>query len=158
MADVIPDRIEKRILLRAPRSRVWRAITDAREFSDWFRVKLEGQFAPGKEIRGQVVYPGYEHLTMTVWVERIEPERLFSFRWHPSAVEPGVDYSGEPTTLVEFRLEETKEGTLLTVVESGFQAIPVARRASAHRDNERGWGEQLRNVERHVAEHPSPRA
>jgi len=154
----IPDRIEKKILLRASRSRVWGALTDAREFSDWFRVDLRGQFAVGKEIRGQVTYPGYEHLTMTARVERMDPERLFSFRWHPAAIDPKVDYSGEPTTLVEFRLEEAPEGTLLTVTESGFQALPVARQGFAHEANSGGWEEQLRNIERHVASHPSPRA
>lgn len=158
MPQPIPDRIDKKILLRAPRSRVWRALTDAREFSEWFRVDLRGQFASGKEISGQVRYPGYEHLTMTVRVERMDPERLFSFRWHPAAIDPKVDYSGEPTTLVEFRLEDAPEGTLLTVTESGFQALPVARQGFAHEANSGGWEEQLRNIERHVAGHPSPRA
>lgn len=158
MPQPIPDRIEKKILLRAPRSRVWRALTDAREFSEWFRVELRGQFAAGKEISGKVTYPGYEHLTMTAQVERMDPERLFSFRWHPAAIDPRVDYSREPTTLVEFRLEDTAEGTLLTVTESGFQALPVARQAFVHEANSSGWEEQLRNIERHVATHPSPRA
>jgi uncharacterized protein YndB with AHSA1/START domain len=157
MPPAIPDRIEKKILLRAPRSRVWRALTDAREFSDWFRVDLRGQFAPGKEISGPVTYPGYEHLTMTAWVERMDPERLFSFRWHPAAIDPKVDYSKEPTTLVEFRLEDAPGGTLLTVSESGFQALPVARQSFVHEANSSGWGEQLKNIERHVASHPSPR-
>jgi len=158
MPQPIPDRIEKKILLRAPRSRVWRALTEAREFSEWFRVNLRGQFGPGLEISGQVTYPGYEHLTMTVRVERMDPERLFSFRWHPAAIDPKVDYSAEPTTLVEFRLEETPEGTLLTVTESGFQALPVGRQGFAHEANSSGWEEQLKNIERHVASHPSPRA
>jgi uncharacterized protein YndB with AHSA1/START domain len=149
MADDVPDLIEKRILLRAPRSRVWRAVTDAREFSQWFRVQLAGEFRPGQSISGPVTYPGYEHLTFTAWVERIEPERLFSFRWHPSAVEP-IDYSKEPTTTVEFRLEEVPEGTLLTVTESGFHQIPAARRATAFRENSSGWAEQMKNIERHV--------
>ena len=158
MPQTIPDRIEKKIVLRAPPSRVWRALTDAREFSEWFRVNLRGQFQPGKEISGPVTYEGYEHLTMTASVERMEPERLFSFRWHPAAIDPKVDYSNEPTTLVEFRLEETPGGTLLTVTESGFQALPAARQGFAHEANSGGWDEQLRNIERHVAEHPSPRA
>jgi uncharacterized protein YndB with AHSA1/START domain len=158
MPQPIPDRIEKKILLRAPRSRVWRALTEAREFSEWFRVDLRGQFGPGLEISGQVTHPGYEHLTMTVRVERMDPERLFSFRWHPAAIDPKVDYSAEPTTLVEFRLEETPEGTLLTVTESGFQALPVGRQGFAHEANSSGWEEQLKNIERHVASHPSPRA
>src|SRR5262245_25356960 len=113
------DRIEKKILLRAPRARVWRALTDAAEFGAWFRVKLEGAFEAGQRVRGRVTYPGYEHLTFEVEVERMERERLFSFRWHPAAVDAAKDYSKEPTTLVEFRLEEAPEGTALSVVESG---------------------------------------
>jgi len=158
MPQTIPDRIEKKIVLRAPRSRVWRALTDAREFSEWFRVTLRGQFEPGKEISGPVTYPGYEHLTMAALVERMESERLFSFRWHPAAIDPKVDYSKEPTTLVEFRLEDAPGGTLLTVTESGFHALPAARQGFAHEANSGGWEEQLRNIERHVAQHPSPRA
>jgi uncharacterized protein YndB with AHSA1/START domain len=158
MPQTVPDRIEKKVVLRAPRSRVWRAITDAREFSEWFRVALRGQFEPGKEITGQVTYPGYEHLTFSASVERMDPERLFSFRWHPAAIDPKVDYSKEPTTLVEFRLEDAPGGTLLTVTESGFQALPAARQSSAHEANSGGWEEQLRNIERHVAQPPSPRA
>jgi uncharacterized protein YndB with AHSA1/START domain len=158
MPQPIPDRIEKKVVLRAPRARVWKAITDAREFSEWFQVELRGQFEAGKEISGPVTYPGYEHLTMTAWVERVEPERLFSFRWHPAAIDPKVDYSGEPTTLVEFRLEDAPGGTLLTVTESGFRSLPAARQGPAHESNSGGWEEQLRNIERHVARHPSPRA
>jgi len=157
MADTVHDRIEKQILLRAPRSRVWRALTDAREFSDWFRVNLVGEFRPGQRIAGPITYPGYEHLTMEVWVERMEPESLFSFRWHPYPEEPGMDYAKEPTTTVEFRLDEVAGGTLLKVVESGFDQLPAARRGPAYKANSGGWEEQLRNIERHVAEHPSPR-
>ena len=158
MAQTLPDRIEKKIVLRAARARVWRALTDAREFSEWFRVSLRGQFEPGEEISGPVTYPGYEHLTMTALVERMEPERLFSFRWHPAALDPKVDYSKEPMTLVEFRLEDAPGGTLLTVTESGFQSLPAARQPFVHEANSSGWEEQLRNIERHVAQHPSPRA
>ncbi len=158
MADTVPDRIEKQILLRAPRSRVWRALTDAGEFSQWFRVTLVGEFRPGQRITGPVTYPGYEYLTMEAWVERMQPESLFSFRWHPYAVKRGVDYSEEPTTTVEFRLEEVPGGTLLKVAESGFSQLPAARRGPAHEANSGGWDEQLRNIERHVAEHPSPGA
>lgn len=145
------DRIEKSIFLRAPRSRVWRAIADAREFGDWFGVKLEGTFAPGARVSGRITTPGYEHVIMEITIEQVDPERLFSYRWHPYAVEPGVDYSGEPTTLVEFRLEEVAGGTKLTVVESGFDRIPVSRRAEAYRMNDGGWAEQIKNIERHVA-------
>lgn len=145
------DRIEKRVLLRAPRARVWRAIADAEEFGTWFRVRLEGPFAEGATIRGRITHPGYEHLTMEVRVERIEPERYFAYRWHPYAVDPAVDYGSEPTTLVELRLEEAEGGTLLTIVESGFDRIPLARRAEAFRMNDQGWTEQTRNLERHVS-------
>jgi uncharacterized protein YndB with AHSA1/START domain len=150
MATNIPDRIEKKILLRAPRSRVWRAITDTAEFNSWFRVTLTSPFIPGKETSGKITYPGYENLTMTVWVEKLEPERLFSFRWHPYAVEEGMDYAKEPTTLVEFHLEEGPEGTLVTLTESGFDKVPQARRAKAFESNDQGWAEQMRNLERHV--------
>jgi uncharacterized protein YndB with AHSA1/START domain len=145
------DRLEKSIFLRAPRSRVWRAISNPEEFGSWFRVKLEGAFAPGARVLGRITYPGYEHMRLEMAIERMEPERLFSYRWHPYAVEAGVDYSGEPTTLVEFRLEEANGGTRLTVIESGFDRIPLARRAEAFRMNEQGWAEQLENIERHVA-------
>ena len=145
------DRIEKTIVLKAPRSRVWRALADAAEFGAWFGAKLRGPFTPGARVQGPVTYPGYEHVTMDFTVERVEPEHLFSFRWHPDAVEPGVDYSCEPTTLVEFRLEEVPGGTRLTVVESGFDRIPLSRRARAFEDNEAGWAQQMKNVERHVS-------
>jgi uncharacterized protein YndB with AHSA1/START domain len=145
------DRIEKTIVLRAPRSRVWRAISDAREFGTWFRVALEGEFAEGATVRGRITYPGYEHLGMSMLIERIEPETLFSYRWHPDAIDDRVDYGGEPTTLVEFRLEDAPEGTRLTIVESGFDRIPAGRRNEAFRSNEHGWSEQIRNVERHVS-------
>jgi len=146
-----PDRIQKTILLRAPRARVWRALTDSEEFGAWFRVKLEGGFAVGKRVRGKVTYPGYEHLTMDVTVERMDHQQLFSFRWHPNAIDPEIDYSTDPTTLVEFRLEEATEGTLLTVVESGFDRIPPGRRAEAFRKNLEGWEIQMQNIQRHVA-------
>jgi uncharacterized protein YndB with AHSA1/START domain len=145
------DRIEKTIALRAPRTRVWRALTDHEEFGRWFRCKLEGPFRVGASVKGRITHPGYEHLVMDVTVEKIEPEKLFSFRWHPYAIDPSVDYSQEPTTLVEFSLEETKQGTQLTVVESGFDRIPAARRAEAFRMNSEGWEAQLHNIEQHVA-------
>ncbi len=145
------DRIEKEILLRAPRSRVWRALTDREEFGAWFGVKLETGFAVGKTVTGRITHPGYDHLELTVIVERMEPEALLSFRWHPHAVDPEKDYASEPMTLVEFRLEGAPEGTLLTVVESGFDRIPAARRDEAFRMNDEGWGMQLENIARHVA-------
>ena len=145
------DRIEKRVVLRAPRSRVWRAIADPEEFGSWFAVKFQGRFTAGARVQGQITVPGYEHVTMDITIERVDPERLFSYRWHPYAVEPGVDYSGEPTTLVEFHLEEVAGGTQLTVIESGFDRIPLARRAKAFQMNEEGWAAQVRNIERHVS-------
>jgi len=145
------DRIEKRITLRAPVARVWRAIANSDEFGKWFGVKLEGPFEAGETCRGQITYPGYEHLRMEIDVERIEPEKYFAYRWHPYAVDPAVDYAAEPTTLVEFRLEKTDEGTLLTITESGFDRIPAARRAKAFEMNEGGWTQQVRNVEAHVS-------
>src|SRR5262245_16374311 len=145
------DRIEKTILLRAPRSRVWRALTSADEFGTWFRVKLDSGFAVGKEVTGKVTYPGYEHLTFRVIVERMDAEQLFSFRWHPAAVDAKVDYSKEPTTLVEFRLAEAANGTQLTVVESGFDRLPANRRDEAFRMNSQGWATQVENIQRHVA-------
>lgn len=144
------DRIEKQIVLRAPRARVWRALTDAREFGTWFRVAFDGPFAVGARVGGQLTFPGYEHVRMEIAVERIEPEYRFAFRWHPHAIDPAVDYGAEPPTLVEFTLEEIAEGTRLTVVESGFDQVPAARRAEAFRMNERGWSAQLDNVRAHV--------
>ena len=146
------DRIEKKVTLRAPRSRVWRAIATAEEFGAWFGVKLEGPFAEGATVRGKITHPGYEHLTMEMLVERIEPERYFAYRWHPYAIDTAVDYALEPTTLVEFRLDESGEGTVLTIVESGFDRIPLARRDEAFRMNEGGWTQQVRNIERHVSQ------
>jgi uncharacterized protein YndB with AHSA1/START domain len=148
------DRIEKRIELKAPVARVWRALTDYREFGEWFRVKIEGPFVAGAVSRGHITYPGYEHLQWEAVVTAIEPERLFSFTWHPYAIDPKMDYSQEPQTLVEFLLEKTAEGTLLTVTESGFDKIPAARRAEAFMRNEGGWAQQMKNIERYVAEKP----
>jgi len=150
----VTDRIEKRIELKAPLARVWRALTDYREFGEWFRVKIEGPFVAGEVSRGHITHPGYEHLQWEAVVTAIEPERLFSFTWHPYAVDPKMDYSQEPQTLVEFRLEKTGEGTLLTVTESGFDKIPAARRAEAFMRNEGGWAQQMKNIERYVAEKP----
>ncbi len=148
------DRIERSIVLKAPRSRVWRALTDAPEFGRWFRAVLDDErFAPGRTTRGPIAYPGYEHVQFEVRVERMEPETYFSWRWHPYAVEPGVDYSAEPTTLVEFILEDAADGgTRLTVVESGFDAIPAHRRDEAWRMNTGGWEGQMENIAAHLDE------
>ncbi len=145
------DRIEKTIVLRAPRARVWRALARADEFGAWFGVALEGAFAPGARLTGRITSPGHDHLTMEIAVERVQPEQLLSYRWHPYAIEPDVDYTHEPTTLVEFHLADVADGTQLTVVESGFDRIPLARRATAFRMNEQGWAEQLTHIARYVA-------
>jgi uncharacterized protein YndB with AHSA1/START domain len=148
------DRIEKKIELTAPIGRVWKAITDYQEFGQWFRAKLETPFIPGKVIRGRITYPGYEHLTFEVTIEKMEPERLFSLRWHPNAIDPKKDYSSEPTTLVEFKLEKIATGTLLTLTESGFDQIPAERRAEAFRNNSGGWEIQMKNIDAHVTKTP----
>jgi len=148
------DRIEKQIDIKAPVARVWRAIADYREFGTWFRVAMEGPFVAGQEARGRITYPGKEQLVMTVTVQRIEPERLLSFTWHPYAIDPNTDYSAEPATLVEFILEPAAEGTRLTVVESGFDALPPHRRDLAFRMNEGGWAIQVQNIAQHVAATP----
>lgn len=148
------NRIEKRIELNAPVARVWRALTDFREFGEWFRVSLEGPFIPGHVARGHMTYPAYEHLVFECAVQQMEPERLFSFTWHPYAVDPNTDYSAEPPTLVEFRLEPTPSGTLLTVTESGFENIPAHRRLEAFRMNDGGWAQQIKNIESHVTQKP----
>jgi uncharacterized protein YndB with AHSA1/START domain len=152
MTMTVADRIEKRVVLRAGRSRVWRAIADAEEFGAWFGVKLQGPFREGAAVSGRITHPGYDHLTMEVMVERIEPEQYFAFRWHPHAVDAAVDYSSEPTTLVEFRLEDSGDGTALTIVESGFDRVPLARRAEAFRMNDDGWTQQAQNLERYVSQ------
>lgn len=140
------DRIEKSIELKAPVSRVWRALTNHEEFGAWFRVKIDAPFVPGKVSIGHITYPGYEHLKWTAVVKTMEPERLFSFTWHPYAVDPDKDYSQETPTLVTFMLEKIPTGTLLRVVESGFDKIPAGRRAEAFRMNDGGWAEQMKNI------------
>jgi uncharacterized protein YndB with AHSA1/START domain len=148
------ERIEKRIELKAPVARVWRALTDHREFGEWFRVKLDGPFVLDKAVCGYVTYPGYEHLQWQVTVKEMQSERLFSFTWHPYAVDTSIDYSTEQPTLVEFRLEKIPSGTLLVVRESGFENLPSHRRLEAFRMNEGGWAEQVKNIAQYVAEHP----
>jgi uncharacterized protein YndB with AHSA1/START domain len=144
------DKIEKTIELRAPVERVWRAITDHTEFGEWFRVKLEGPFAPGQLSRGRIIHPGYEHVVWEARVVKMDSPRLFSFTWHPYAIDPDVDYSGETPTLVEFRLEPTAAGTHLVITESGFDALPDHRRADALRMNDSGWAQQTLNIKAHV--------
>jgi uncharacterized protein YndB with AHSA1/START domain len=147
------NRIEKRIELKAPVSRVWRALTDYREFGEWFRVKLDGPFVAGQISRGQMTYPGYEHVKWQAVVQKMEPKRLFSFTWHHS-LDPNADISKEPTTLVEFRLEKIEAGTLVTLSESGFENLPANLRLEALRRNDGGWTEQMKNIESYVAKKP----
>jgi len=155
------DRIEKKTLLRAPRTRVWRALADSTEFGSWFGVRFDGPFVPGASMRGVIVsttvnaeiadaQKPYEGVPFEITVEQMEPERLFSFRWHPFAVEGGVDYSVEPTTLVVFALEDAGEGVMLTVTESGFDRIPLGRRAKAFTANEQGWGMVVKLIEEYL--------
>ena len=129
---------------------MWRALTDAAEFGTWFGVKLEGSFEVGKSVRGRITHPGYEHIVFEMIIERMDAPVLFAYRWHPYAIEPAVDYSKEPATLVEFKLEEAEGGTTLTLIESGFDRIPADRRAEAFRMNDQGWTEQMENIRRHV--------
>lgn len=144
------DRIEKTVELKASPARVWQALTDYREFGQWFRVTLDGPFMPGEVSTGHIAYPGYEHLRWHAVVKAMEPERLFSFTWHPYAIDPDQDYSGETPTLVEFALEPLGSGTRLSIVESGFDKLPKHRRDEAFRMNERGWGIQCDNIAQHV--------
>ena len=159
------DRIVRKILLRAPRERVWNAISDARQFGTWFGVEFNGAFAPGKSINGKVVGTKVDATVAArqkanagkifeLAIDRIEPMRLFSYRWHPYAVEPGIDYSKEPMTLVVFELEDAPEGTMLTVTESGFDGIPLERRAKAFERNGEGWTMQMTLIEKYLAAHP----
>jgi uncharacterized protein YndB with AHSA1/START domain len=145
------DRIEKHFQVNARRSRVWRAISDADEFGAWFGLKLDRPFAAGATVFGRLTIPGYDHITLEILVEKIEPEGYFSYRWHPYPMDPAVDYKAEPTTLVEFRLEETAGGTAVTIVESGFDRLPASRRAEAFRMNEAGWSGQSKKLAGYVA-------
>jgi uncharacterized protein YndB with AHSA1/START domain len=145
------DRIERQIRLRQPRSKVWKALTDAREFGEWFGAIFSESFKPGARLQGRISHKGYEHMTMDITIERMEPERLLSWRWHPGACDPGESFADEPTTLVMFELHDIPEGTLLTVVESGFDQIPLARRAKAFRENEEGWAGQMKAIEEYLA-------
>lgn len=144
------DRIETTTDLRAPVERVWQALTDHTEFGAWFRVALEGPFVPGQPSRGHITYPGYEHLAWAAEVVAMERPRLFSFTWHPYAIDPGVDYTAEAPTLVTFHLETVATGTRLTIVEAGFEALPAHRRDEAYRMNERGWAMQVENLRSHL--------
>lgn len=145
------DRIERKILLNASRKKVWDALTNAEQFGKWFGVALEGKtFVEGQIIEAPITYPGYEHVVWKASIEKILPQTLFAFRWHPFAVDKNVDYDKETPTLVEFTIEDYAPGILLRVVESGFNAVPEARRQKAFKMNSRGWDEQMGNIENYL--------
>ena len=146
------DRIEKSVVLRAPRAKVWHALTDAQALGKWFGLKLDGPITAGARLKGQVTHKGYEHITLEIVVERMETERLFSWRWHPHPIDSNSDYAQEPMTTVVFELADDPGGTRLTVVESGFDSIPLARRMKAYRGNEQGWGQQMEAIARYVGQ------
>jgi uncharacterized protein YndB with AHSA1/START domain len=152
------DRIEKRIELKAPVARVWRALTDYREFGTWFRVTLDQPFVVGQVAQGKITYPGYEHILWEAHIQKMEPERLFSFTWplieFHDQERYSSDYSRAPRTLVEFRLEKTAAGTLLRLTESGFENVPESWRDKAFHGNDGGWAAQMQNIENYVAEKP----
>lgn len=145
------DRIETRVEVNATRARVWRAISTAKEFASWFGIELEGDFVAGRTVRGRLPKAG--NLPLDLQIERIEAEHYFSYRWHPYAMDPTIDYSSEPTTLVEFRLDEMAggKGTTVTIIESGFDRIPLARRAEAYRMNNQGWTSQAKKLVAYVS-------
>ncbi len=146
------NRIEKQMELAAPVSRVWQAPTDSRQFGQWFGVQMEGPFIAGEPVTGRITVTGYENLLMDLVVQAIEPETLFSYTWHPYAVDPKVEYSRETPTLVEFRLKPTERGTLLQVTETGFENLPTERYTDAFRMNNRGWEQQMRQIQQYVGE------
>jgi uncharacterized protein YndB with AHSA1/START domain len=145
------DRIEKHFEVSARRSRVWRALSSSAEFGAWFRMELDRPFTPGATVIGRLTIPGYEHVTLEMQIERVEPESYFSYRWHPYAVDPAIEYTAEPTTLVEFRLEATAGGTAITITESGFDRLPASRRVEAFRMNEAGWAGQAKQLASYVS-------
>ena len=148
------DRIERQIFLKAPRARVWAALSNADEFGAWFGMALRGRaFQPDQHVSGNITIKGFEHVVFDVRIVDVEPEQRLSMRWHPYPVDPAIDYSKEPTTLIEFDLQESDGGTLLRVVESGFDKIPAARRAETFRMNSQGWEGQMRNIEQYLAGH-----
>jgi len=151
MSQASQDRIEKTVDLKAPVARVWRAITDYRQFGEWFRVRLDGPFEVGKTTTGQITYPGYEHMTWTSVTEQLEPERLFAFSWPPGDVDPDTRYDDDAKVIVEFHLEPIDGGTRLTIVETGFLQFPEPKRLEVLRSNEQGWDIQAENIAQYVA-------
>jgi uncharacterized protein YndB with AHSA1/START domain len=153
MALTSTDRIRKQILLTAPKQRVWDAIADSRRFGEWFGVDIDGAFEPGARVRGRIRDPRYAHIPFEVTIDSVEPQQRLAWRWHPQgAVEPDVDHSNEPATQVVFELEEQAGGILLTIVESGFDALPAALRESLYRGNADGWSQQVEAISRYVAD------
>lgn len=144
------DRIEKHFEVGAKRSRVWRALADAEEFGIWFGMKLDGPFTAGATRYGRLTMPKYDHITVELQIAAIEPEGYFAYRWHPAAIDDSLDYSTEPMTLVEFKLEEVSGGTAVTIIESGFDKLPASRRAEAFRMNEGGWNGQSKKLAAYV--------
>jgi len=143
------DRIERTTILPEPRASVWKALSDYREFGKWFGIEFNGPFVTGARLEGYITHPGYEHLQAQITVERVLPERVLSWRWHPNAIDPTRDYSAEPTTLVSFALDDVPDGTKLTIVESGFDNIPMDRREPAYRGNAAGWDKQMDSIRRY---------
>lgn len=144
------DRIEKRVDVKARRSRVWRALADATEFGTWFGIAIDRPFTAGATVIGQLTMKNYEHVRLEIRIEAIQPETYFAYRWHPAAIDPKVDYSAEPMTLVEFRLEEHAGGTTIVIIESGFDALPASRKLEAYRMNEGGWASQSKKLVAYV--------
>ncbi|WP_254510032.1 SRPBCC family protein [Anatilimnocola floriformis] len=161
------DKIEKKTVLKASRDRVWQAISDSTNFGKWFGVKFDGPFVAGEQLRGQItptqvdpevakMQEPYTGKPFVIFVDCIEPQTRFAFRWHPFAIDPNHDYSQEPMTLVAFELADAEGGTLLTITESGFDQIPIERRAAAFRANDGGWSHQSRLVEKYLAQTATP--
>jgi|SRR5271168_896735 uncharacterized protein YndB with AHSA1/START domain len=148
------NEIRKEIHLNAPIARVWRALTNHKEFGQWFRVNFDAPFVPGKTASGHITWPGYEHLKWNAVVQKMEPQKLFSFTWHPYSIDPNADCSTETPTLVEFHLKEANGGTHLVVIESGFDKIPAHRRDTAFLRNSEGWTIQMTNIDTYVKERP----
>jgi uncharacterized protein YndB with AHSA1/START domain len=158
---MVTDRIEKKVVLRTPRERVWKALTDANQFGTWFGVELDSPFVAGKTTKGRIVptqvdaevarlQEPHRGLPVEFQIERIEPMTMFAFRWHPFAVDRSVDYTNEPTTLVQFELSEVSGGTQLVITESGFDRIPLERRAKAFGANDGGWTKQAELIARYL--------
>lgn len=145
-----PDRIERVMDLAAPLSRVWKALTDYRQFNAWFGIAFAEPFAQGRRVTGRITMKGLEHVVLAIDIQAIEPEHYFAWKWHPACIDPSTDYSVEKPTLVEFRLAETAGGTRLTVTETGFSHLPVSRRAEAFRMNSGGWISQMAKFEAYV--------